>query len=78
MFINKSIGIHKPLSSSDEVASDRYIYARGALNAYKYGNLAYFWVLKFVFFLVRKNLISFHEMKNKITLGFNGIHDYKN
>ncbi|MBT3872908.1 MAG: glycosyltransferase family 2 protein [Flavobacteriaceae bacterium] len=78
MFINKSIGIHKPLSSSDEVASDRFIYARGALNAYKYGNLAYFWVLKFVFFLVRKNLISFHEMKNKITLGFKGINDYKN
>jgi len=76
-FVNKSVSIHQPISSSDEVQSNRYLFARGALNAYKYGNIAYFWVLKFVLFLFRKKYISFNEIISKIKIGFKGIQNYK-
>ncbi|MDG1778351.1 MAG: glycosyltransferase family A protein [Flavobacteriaceae bacterium] len=76
-FVNKSISLHKPFSSSDKVASERILYATGAINSYKYNNLAYFLVLKFVFFLLRKNYISLEEVTSKIKIGFKGIHNYK-
>ncbi|MFT4698679.1 MAG: glycosyltransferase involved in cell wall biosynthesis [Flavobacteriaceae bacterium] len=76
-FVNKSISIHKSISSSDEVQSNRYMYARGALNTYKYGNIAYFWVLKFVLFLLRKKYISLSEIMSKIKIGFKGIENFK-
>lgn len=76
-FVNKSISIHEPFSSSDEVQSNRFLYARGAINAYKYGNIAYFWVLKFVLFLLRKKYISLSDIKSKIKIGFKGIQNFK-
>jgi len=77
-FVNKTISIHKPNSSSDEVASDRLLYAKSATHFYKYGFLAYFWVFKFVFFIYRKRHISFKDIANKLKIGFKGIRDYKN
>ena len=77
MFINKSICIHEPLSSSDDVKSDRLMYAKSAIHSYKYENLAYFWVFKFVFFLFRKKYISFNEIGHKLKVGFKGIQDFK-
>lgn len=76
-FVNKTLSVHEPLSSSDEVQSDRLLYAKSAIHYYKYGKLAYFWVYKFVFFLFRKKFISFGEIIKKINLGFSGIRDYK-
>ncbi len=77
-FENKIISIHEPFSSSDELESDRLTYAKSAIHFCKYGNLAYFWVFKFVFFLFRKKYISFRDIRRKLKIGFKGIQDYKN
>ena len=77
-FVNKTLSIHNPISSSDEVESDRLLYAKSAIHFYKYGNLAYFWVFKFVFFIYRKKHISFYVISRKVKIGFKGIRDYKN
>ncbi len=77
-FVNETLSIHNPISSSDEVESDRLLYAKSAIHFYKYGNLAYFWVFKFVFFIYRKKHISFNEISRKVKIGFKGIRDYKN
>ena len=76
-FVKKFISIHPPTSSSDDLTSERILYARGAINTYKYGNLAYVLMLKFVFFLLRKKYIYLNELLSKIKIGFKGIHDYK-
>ena len=76
-FVKKFISIHPPTSSSDDLTNERVLYARGAINTYKYGNLAYFLMFKFVFFLLRKKYIYFKEFLSKIKIGFKGIHDYK-
>ena len=76
-FENTTISIHEPFSSSDEVLSDRLLYAKSALHFHRYGNLAYFWVFKFVFFLIRKNYISLSETLHKIKIGFKGVNDYR-
>ena len=76
-FVPEFIVYHHPSSSSDLVFSDRYIYARSALN-YKYnGFLAYFYSLKLLFTLVRKGLIKPKEIKPKWHMAKQGISTYK-
>ena len=70
--------MHNPISSSDDVKSNRLLYAKSAIHFYKYGNLSYFWVFKFIFFIYRKKYISFNEISSKIKIGFKGINDFKN
>ena len=76
-FVKKFISIHPPTSSSDDLTSERILYARGAINTNKYGDLAYFLMLKFVFFLLRKKYIYLKDVISKINIGFKGIHNYK-
>ncbi|MBT0608840.1 glycosyltransferase [Aequorivita echinoideorum] len=76
-FIPDFITIHPPLSSSDDVATDRLLYAKAAIKTYAYGNLSYLWVFKFVSFIVRKKYVPFSEIPRKIKIGFKSISDYK-
>lgn len=76
-FFPKSLTIHPPLSSSDDVASSRLMYAKAAIKTYAYGNFSYIWVLKFVFFIFRKKYISITEIPEKLKIGFKSIADYK-
>lgn len=71
------IVIHEPLSSSDDVASPRLMYARGASFYKRYGEFAYFWVMKYGFFLWRKGYAKSNEIKSKLKPMFDGIKDYK-
>tara|TARA_B110000046_G_scaffold173460_1_gene196094 strand:+ start:2450 stop:3262 length:813 start_codon:yes stop_codon:yes gene_type:complete len=77
-FVNNTLSMHNPISSSDDVKSNRLLYAKSAIHFYKYGNLSYFWVFKFIFFIYRKKYISFNEISSKIKIGFKGINDFKN
>ena len=76
-FSPKNIVIHESFSSSDEASSDRIIYARMA-GFYKiYGIIAYLFLFKYMFFLVRKYSFSFSQIRKKFSVGISGIKDYK-
>ena len=76
-FTPEFIVIHEPLSSSDEVTSDRYIYARSAMYYKSYGMMAYLYIIKLIFSLLRRRLISFSEIIPKFKMGIKGIEKYK-
>lgn len=76
-FVPEYIVIHKPLSSSDEIYSDRLIFARSALNYKIYGNAAYIYVLKLMVYLLRHDLIDFKDVQKKFKVAHQGIRSYK-
>jgi glycosyltransferase involved in cell wall biosynthesis len=76
-FYKKSIVIHPALTSSDEIESDRHTFARAAL-LYKYKkNIAYLYILKLIFFLLRTKRISSKEINHKWQVAMQGIKKYK-
>lgn len=77
LFFPKNIVIHKENSSSDEVNSDRWLYAKGASLYKRFKSVSYLFLFKLVFFLLRKKFISFKEIKYKTKVGLKGIQDYK-
>lgn len=76
-FVPEFIVIHEPLSSSDDISSDRFIFARSALNFKFFGYFAYVYILKLIFFLLRKNLIKFNDIGHKFKVAHSGIETYK-
>jgi len=76
-FVPEFIVIHPPNSSSNDIASDRLIFARSGLNYHWYGNLAYIYILKLVLYLVRNNLIRFDETFHKFRVGHQAVNTYK-
>jgi len=77
LFCPENIVIHEAFSSSDDVASDRLIYAKMAGFYKRYSSGAYFFLIKFIFFLIRKGYISSKEVTPKFKTGLKGIQDYK-
>jgi glycosyltransferase involved in cell wall biosynthesis len=76
-FYKKSIAMHQAVTSSDEIASDRHIFARAAL-LYKYKkNIAYIYILKLIFFLLRTKRISINDIPKKWHVAMQGIKKYK-
>lgn len=76
-FSNQFIVSHPNVNSGMDFGSDRIIYARSALNYKLHNFLAYFWLLKFVFFLVRHKFIKSSDVFRKLNVGLKGIRDYK-
>jgi len=76
-FIPEFIVVHKPYSSSDDVTSDRYFFARSAMYYKSYGILAYFYILKLILSLMRKGQITISQAKQKFKVALNGVHKYK-
>ncbi len=67
-FVAETIVQHDAITSSDEVMSDRLIYARGALAAKRNAITAVFYSFKYLFFLWRKGYerslsVLWHKMK---------------
>lgn len=77
LFSPKYIVKHKKYSSSDEVTSDRWLYAKSAGFYKKSKSLSYILLFKLLFFLLRKKYISFGEINHKASIGLKGIRDYK-
>jgi len=76
-FVPDVIVMHEHISSSDDVTSDRFIFARSALN-YKFkGALSNFYNLKLLFSLLRKRMITFRELPHKWKVARQGITTYK-
>ena len=77
LFVPQNIVLHESRSSSDDITSDRWLYAKTA-GFYKcYQLLAYLLAFKMVFFLLRKNKITFYGIQHKLQVAFSGIKDYK-
>lgn len=76
-FCPETIVVHESYSSSDEVASDRLIYAKMAGFYKRFGFGAYYYLLKYMFFLIRKNYTPLAQIKSKFLVGLRGIKDYK-
>jgi len=68
---------HKPFSSSDDIASERLMYARGASFYKRFGPSAYIYALKYGLFLWRKGYITFNQLKPKTQFLLKGIADFK-
>jgi glycosyltransferase involved in cell wall biosynthesis len=71
------IVLHEPISSSDEISTDRILYTRGAVFYKKYGSFAYLHLAKYGFFMLRKNYVSISELPKKLWKMQEGIRDYK-
>lgn len=76
-FYPEFIVMHRPISSSDNVASDRFIFARSAINYKLYGQFAWLYVFKLIFSLVRKRLIKINQVSSKIKVANQAIEAYK-
>ena len=77
LFSPQNIVIHEEYSSSDEIASDRILYAKTAGFYKVYKSSAYILLLKLLFFLLRKKLILKSQIIPKFKSGLKGIQDYK-
>lgn len=77
VFFPFTIVEHKSFSSSDDINSDRLLYAKMGGFCKVYGYLSYFFLIKFIFFLVRKKKIPFKSFFYKFKVGSKGIIDYK-
>lgn len=77
LFSPENIVIHKEYSSSDDIVSDRLLYARmaGFYKKHQFG--AYYFLAKYIFYLSRKKLITFDKILPKLRVGIKGIQDYK-
>ncbi len=76
-FIPKILLIHSNHSSGRDQGSDRLLYARGALSYKYYGALSYLWVVKYLFFIVRKRYITPKYAFAKAKIAYAGIKKYK-
>ncbi|MFH7012569.1 glycosyltransferase family A protein [Flavobacterium sp. FlaQc-52] len=73
----KVIVSHPEMSSGKMEGTDILIFSRAALFYKLYGVLAYGWLLKYVFFLIRKKNIRFSQAVKKYREGSKGIEKYK-
>lgn len=68
---------HPEFSSGKNEGSDNLLYARAALFYKLHGALAFIWLAKYVFFLIRKKDIKFSEAQKKYKTGLAGIAKFK-
>lgn len=68
---------HPEFSSGKNEGSDSLLYARSALFYKMKHNFAYVWLLKYLFFLIRKKKIQILEIPKKVKIGISGILKFK-
>jgi len=75
--VAKTIVQHSYLSSGRLMGSDAAVFSKAALQYRFLGNLSYFWVPKYIFFLWRMDYIAANAIFKKFKLGLKGIQVYK-
>jgi GT2 family glycosyltransferase len=75
-FYDAFIVAHPNYNSGMDLGSDKIVYARSALNYKLYGFKAYFWIPKYLFFLIRHRFIKWNELHKKCRITFKAINDY--
>lgn len=76
-FEKKTIVSHPDFNSGMDLGSDRVIFARAALSFKLYSIWAYFWLVKYVVFLINHDYIAWHQSIKKYKVGMHGIAAYK-
>lgn len=76
-YISNSIVSHDSYNSGKDLGENRIIYARAALNYSIHGLLAYFWILKYIIFLLKNKYIVPNQILTKIKIAIKGINDFK-
>lgn len=75
-FENKVIVKHT-LERTTKIASSNFIKTKAALYYIDYNILSYLFLLKLIFFLVRKHQIALREIQTKYKIGLEGIKEFK-
>lgn len=75
-FYNDFIVSHPNFNSGMDLGSDKIVYARAALNYKLYGFKAYFWIPRYMFFLIRNRYIKLNEITKKCSITFKAINNY--
>jgi hypothetical protein len=76
-FSPKIMVSHPLISSGNDQANDKLVYARSALFYKIKSNFVYLWLLKYLFFLIRNNYIKSSEFMQKFKVGLSGVDKYK-
>ena len=72
-----TIVMHPEDSSGRHMGSDQAFFASSARTHRFYGNLSYFWLLKYTLYMWKDGYIKFSEMTRKFKIGLSGISKYK-
>lgn len=75
-FYNTFIVSHPNFNSGMDLGSDKIVYARTALNYKLYGFITYFWIPRYLLFLLSHRYIKFNELLKKCRISFKAINDY--
>ncbi|MDT0559241.1 glycosyltransferase family A protein [Ichthyenterobacterium sp. W332] len=75
--VPKTIVMHPEESSGRKMGSDNAFYASSARTYRFHGNLSYFWLVKYIFNVLRNKHISLTEIPHKFRVGCRGISKYK-
>ncbi len=76
-FVSKPILIHSDETSASNQGSESFIKAMSAQKFLAYGNFAYLWLLKFVFFLFRHKFITAKDILKSYQIGSKAIQNIK-
>lgn len=76
-FVPQPILIHSDETSASNQGSEAFIKAMSAQKFLAYGNFAYLWLLKFVFFLFRHKFISAKDILKSYKIGSKAIQTIK-
>ena len=68
---------HPLYLSGEKQGDDKLVFARAALFYKTKANFVYFWLLKYIFFLIRNNYIKWSQCVGKFKTGLSGIRKYK-
>lgn len=68
---------HPLYVSGEKQGDDKLLFARAALFYKTKANFVYFWLLKYIFFLIRNNYVKWNECAEKYKMGLSGIRKYK-
>lgn len=75
--VPKVIVSHADESSTSNPGSNHFIRARAAAKYLQYGNWSLLWMLKFLFFLIRKKHIKASSFVEKYRVGYQAIKEIK-
>ena len=76
-FQNKFLVKHSIKRSTSHMESDEFIRAQSAVYYDDYKYVSYLYLFKFIFFLVRKKMITLKLVPYKLNIGFQAISEYK-
>lgn len=76
-FENQAIVKHSLESSTSDMGSNDYVKTVSVINYIDFKNLSYLLLIKYLFYLLKFNVLSFNQIKSKFEIGLRAIKEYK-